>query len=843
MAEALFFIGLGCCVGFVAFWWVKNRQEHRDDPRAVSDLLNYQYVESPEQGVVRLKDGGLLAMYEYRGPDLTHQTPQMQDHLSGVMYRFLSRYENGWAFYFSGQRSELSDYPTGGDYDDPVNACLDRKRRERFSSGQAYYTNRYIFSVVWHPGTRAKAERFTGHLDDIEEELFEALKLNRLRGDQLLSELYYAVNGLRQKLHCPPPPEQIDTLLGNQDIVRIPAQDEAISSFSQFIELPNYYQLRVGEMFVGAVTITGIPFATSAGMFDLFNQLDIEYRYSTRIITMDRAEQEKKIDSIREMYRWGRKRPADLVANEQEGDSRVRQAYENTHALNMMEEAGEALGQIQGNQDRFAQVTTTFILYCEELNRLQEQLRQVMSTIRKAGCTAAVENIQPLRALLGTLPGHSENIRRTFLSCRNIADMIPTWGVWTGQETNTSVYMKGAPAHWIGVSHKGHPFIKQQPVSGDVGHKLILGPTGSGKSTFINFEISQWFRMKQAQVYLFDKGHSGEVLCKASGGSHYHIGGSEGLRFQPLKQIDKAQVWYMDWIEMMITLQGVTLSTDQKKQIHNAIGSMKGIPAQRRTMSEFVVQIQDRQLRQALEVYTRRGKYDILDAENDPIEENPYQVFEMEKILDMSDQILLPVLDYLFFRVEQSLSKDKPTLIYIEEAWKAFRKKQFSDRLEQWLRELRKKNAHVGLITQSPQDILRFENPTLFQDSCPEKIFLANPNAGAQHYREIYSLFDLNESQVQLIKEATPKRQYYIHTPWGSSLVELKLDAFSLGFLGDQTGMSTRDRTREMDRLRKEYGENWPAEWLRMQGLGSEAKSLQSTINQYHNPYENHNQI
>lgn len=258
-------------------------------------------------------------------------------------------------------------------------------------------------------------------------------------------------------------------------------------------------------------------------------------------------------------------------------------------------------------------------------------------------------------------------------------------------------------------------------------------------------------------------------------------------------------------------------------------------------MSEFVIQIQDRQLRQALQTYTRRGKYDILDAGEDPIEQSSYQVFEMEKILEMSDQILLPVLDYLFFRVEQSLSKDKPTLIYIEEAWKAFRKKEFSDRLEQWLRELRKKNAHVGLITQSPHDILRFENPTLFQDSCPEKVFLANPNAGAKHYREIYSLFDLNESQVQLIQQAIPKRQYYIHTPSGSSLVDLKLDELSLGFLGDQSGMTIRERSQTIDRLQNEDPVGWPAEWLHLQGLNREAEQLQSTITQYNHTHEQKN--
>lgn len=832
MAEIFFYIGIGTTIGFISFWWIKNKQEHRDEPWAVTDLLNYHFFETNDEGIVRLKDGGLLAMYEYRGPDLSHQTIDMQDNLSMVMHRFLSRYENNWAFYFSGQRAELKDYPTGGEYNEPVNLLIDQNRKDRFSSGKSYYTNRYVFSVVWKPEHDGKLETFKTYLTEIEEELNQFLNLKRLSSDQVLSELYYCLNGIRQEVNSPKESDIIDGIIGNQDIFRIPGKDETASRFYEFLEIPNYYQLKIGEKYVGAITITGLPFYTSAGLFDLLNQLDVEYRYSTRIITMDRSDQEKKIDKVREMYRWGRKSPSELVStSEGEANEKVKEAYENKHVLSMMNEAGDALSEIQGNLDSFAQVTSTFIIYSDNTNNLKNDAQRIISQIRKVGCTAVQERIQPLKALIGTLPGHSENIRRNFMSCKNIADMIPTWGVWTGEEINTSTYMANAPAHWIGVSNKGQPFIKQQPVKGDVGHKLILGPTGSGKSTFINFEISQWFRMKNAQVYLFDKGYSGEVLCKATGGSHYNIGGESGLKFQPLRDIEGKEVWFTNWLEMIVELQNVSLTAPQKKEIRRAVYSMKSIPPERRTLTEFVIQIQDQKVSQALQVYTKRGKYDVLDANNDSIEENPYQVFEMETLLEMRDEILLPVLDYLFYRVEQSLSKEKPTLIYIEEAWKAFRQRQFSDRLKQWLRELRKKNAHVGLITQSPQDILKFDDPTLFLSSCPEKIFLANPNAGSELYRDIYTLFNLNETQIKIIKEAIPKRQYYIHTPYGSSLVDLKLDKTALGFLGDESGLSDKEKTKKIADLKSIYSDNWPVEWLKLQDLHEPARVLYNNIN------------
>lgn len=832
MAEIFFYIGIGTTIGYLSFWWIKNKQEHRDEPWSVTDLLNYHYFESNDEGIVRLKDGGLIAMYEYLGPDLSHQTIDMQDNLSMVMHRFLSRYENNWAFYFTGQRAELKDYPTEGEYADPVNLLIDQIRKERFSSGKSYYTNRYVLSIVWKPEHEARLETFQSYLSEIEEDLKQYLSLKRLNSDKVLSELYYSLNGIQQPVNSPKESDLIDGIIGNQDIFRIPGKDETAIKFHEFLEIPNYYQVKIGEKYVGALTITGVPFYTSAGMFDLLNQLDVEYRYSTRIITMDRHDQEKKIDKVREMYRWGRKSPTELVTTaEGEADDKVKEAYENKHVLSMMNEAGDALSEIQGNLDSFAQVTSTFIVYSDDINSLKNDTQRIISQVRKVGCTAVEEQIQPLKALIGTLPGHSENIRRNFMSCKNIADIIPTWGVWTGEKQNTSPYMENAPAHWIAVSNKGQPFIKQQPVKGDVGHKLILGPTGSGKSTFINFEISQWFRMQNAQVYLFDKGYSGEVLCKATGGSHYNIGGETGLRFQPLRNIEGKEVWITNWLEMMVELQNVTLTSTQKIEIRRAVYSMKAIPADMRTLTELVIQIQDQQVSQALHVYTKAGKYDVLDANNDSIEKNPYQVFEMETLLEMRNEILLPVLDYLFYRVEQSLSKDKPTLIYIEEAWKAFRQRQFSDRLKQWLRELRKKNAHVGLITQSPQDILKFDDPTLFLSSCPEKIFLANPNAESELYHDIYTLFNLNETQIKIIKEAVPKREYYIHTPYGSSLIDLKLDKTALGFLGDETGLNDSEKTSKIAGLKEIYRDDWPVEWLKLQDLQEPAIKLRNNIN------------
>src|SRR5207302_4401761 len=68
--------------------------------------------------------------------------------------------------------------------------------------------------------------------------------------------------------------------------------------------------------------------------------------------------------------------------------------------------------------------------------------------------------------------------------------------------------------------------------SGDIGHTFMVGPPGSGKSTFLGFIVAQFFRYPRAQVFAFDKGYSLEVLTRACGGEFYDLGGdNDGLSF------------------------------------------------------------------------------------------------------------------------------------------------------------------------------------------------------------------------------------------------------------------------------------------------------------------------
>ncbi|NMU81881.1 conjugal transfer protein TrbE, partial [Vibrio parahaemolyticus] len=91
-----------------------------------------------------------------------------------------------------------------------------------------------------------------------------------------------------------------------------------------------------------------------------------------------------------------------------------------------------------------------------------------------------------------------------------------------------------------------------------------------------------------------------------------------------------------------------------------------------------------------------------------------------------------------------------------------------------WLKELRKLNCLVLLATQALNEAIKSGILDVLMESCPTQIFLPNPKAG--QFAKTYHQFGLNDKQIDLLKNAVRKRDYYVHQPTGSRLVDLSLD-------------------------------------------------------------------
>ena len=142
-------------------------------------------------------------------------------------------------------------------------------------------------------------------------------------------------------------------------------------------------------------------------------------------------------------------------------------------------------------------------------------------------------------AWLGTIPGHGScNARRLFLHSLNLAHILPLQSIWAGSRFNSpySLLPAQSPPVFYAATTGKTPFRFHLDVGG-VGHQIILGPTGSGKSTYLGFLIAQFLRYPNAQIFVFDKDFSHLALTTALNGYHYNPGEPGSLGFCPLTDL------------------------------------------------------------------------------------------------------------------------------------------------------------------------------------------------------------------------------------------------------------------------------------------------------------------
>jgi type IV secretion system protein TrbE len=460
--------------------------------------------------------------------------------------------------------------------------------------------------------------------------------------------------------------------------------------------------------------------------------------------------------------------------------------------------------------------------------------RTVLTTLQDNGFTARLEAVNAMDAFFGTLPGHgTPNLRRPLLSSANVAALWPVTSVWPGLAHNPSQYFPRESPPLVHVATDGSTPFRLNLHVGDVGHSLLVGATGGGKSTFVGLLIAQWQRYPHARTFIFDVGYSHWLLGKAAGAQHYDIGGSadgasaaqgaeaDSVSLQPLADVDRPEerAWAAEWLEMLLELQGVTITPPRRLRIDRALVLVGEQPREFRTLTELMVQLQDSALVDALRPYTAGGAFGrLLDGHRDAVGVGRYQIFELKHLMDMGDKILVPVLLHLFRRVERQLD-GSPGLIVIEELWAALLRTVFTSRIQQWLVTLRKQNAAVMLVAHSLAQLEQVPAKQVVIESCPTKVLLPNADAANSSNARLYHDLGLNDREIAIISSATPKRDYYVKSPLGSRLVTLDLGPVALAFIGTPDGSTIDAVMSQVEGLVADAGERWASVWLEQLGI------------------------
>lgn len=195
-------------------------------------------------------------------------------------------------------------------------------------------------------------------------------------------------------------------------------------------------------------------------------------------------------------------------------------------------DADAALQALGGDHVGFGYLTTTIIVRDPDRQQADNKARAVEQIVSNLGFTCIRESANAVEAWLGSLPGHVyANVRQPLVHTLNLAHLMPLSAVWAGPKRNN--HLDGPPLFYADTSG-ATPFRFCSHV-GDVGHMLVVGPTGAGKSVLLALIALQFRRYAGSQVYIFDKGLS-SMLRVGDGWRTSRVGVRQGAGIPAIAQ-------------------------------------------------------------------------------------------------------------------------------------------------------------------------------------------------------------------------------------------------------------------------------------------------------------------
>lgn len=760
-----------------------NLAEYARKPRLLADYLPWACLVAP--GIVLNKDGSFQTTFRYRGPDLESSTEAELVAVSARVNNVLRRFGSGWALFFEAQRRAAAPYAEG-DFPSAAAWLVDQERAASAGEAGSRFESDYYLTLLWLPPPdaegragqmlverplRPQSAGWRQALDQFETragQVFDLLDgtlagIWPLGDDETLTYLHGAVSSRSHPVVAPDLPVFLDAILADEP-------------FTGGLEPA------IGERHLRTLTVLGFPGSTLPGLLDELNRQAFAYRWVTRFIALDKTEAQKLL--TRKRRHWFAKRKS-VSAVLRETLFNEESVLLDNDAANKALDTDAALQELGGDLVAYGYVTTTLTVADTDAVLAAASLRAAERVVNARGFAVIRETLNAVEAWLGSLPGHAyANVRRPVISTLNLAHLVPLSAVWAGEPANAHL---GAPALAETRTDGTTPFRLNLHV-GDVGHTLVVGPTGSGKSVLLSFLALQWTRYKGAQVFAFDKGGSARAALLAMDGNWISLAAAGQPALQPLKDVNTpgGAAFAANWLAGLCAGEGLTLEPRHKAALWDAVQALAGAPEAERTLTGLSLLVQSPEIRAALLPFTLEGPYGrLLDGDTDVLSLSDITCFELEALLQYP-AAAGPVLTCLFHRLDARFD-GRPSLLLLDEAWLYLDHPVFAPQLRDWLKTLRKKNVAVVFATQSLADIERAPIAPAVIDACPVRIFLPNERAGEPVQAATYRRFGLNDRQIDLISQAVPKRHYYYTSPIGNRLFELGLGPVGQAFCGSSS--------------------------------------------------------
>lgn len=552
---------------------------------------------------------------------------------------------------------------------------------------------------------------------------------------------------------------------------------------------------KIGDNYLKTISIMKFPESINPLFFTKLLELDFEFRLSTRYIILSHEETKKSLLNMWRFHEMSQKSEFQIIY---EGITKKEIGKIDKVELEKTNETEEAIKEFREGGINYGYYSFTIIIWDKNLKKLEENIRKIKTIMINNDIEGGEDKFNVKESFIGAIPGSiRHNIRKYTLNSFVLTGLMPNSTSYQGESWNN--HLNDIPL--LTVKTRENDIYNLNLHVKDVGHSILVGESGTGKSVALGIFLQAFFKYKNSQVFLFDYKGSSRVLTACMGGKYYDLGMDDKLKFQPLATVDTevGKAFANNWILTLLEIENIKLTPEIKEIVWQALTVLESLPKNRRTLSTFENVVRSFEIKQAVKIYTIAGSYGkYFDGDIDMFSNERWQVFEMEYVV--KDEKVVPLLlKLLFYKIEvEKLNKGYPTIIGVDETGVLFKNlKEMEKGLDDWLVTLRKLNT---LIIFAFQNLHQMKNLTIYpamKGNCKTKIFLPDKHAETSEIHALYSNIGLNDKEINTLSELQIKKDYLLQNDYGTNKFELELTPLEIAIIGS-TGIKDQIKIMEI---------------------------------------------
>ena len=508
-------------------------------------------------------------------------------------------------------------------------------------------------------------------------------------------------------------------------------------------------------------------------------------------------------------------------------------------ATHQQDELAKAQGYIQSGEQIFGEYHGALVVYGNSLEDVVNNANTAIANFSNyAGVIFKRATASAPATFFSQFPMYKYKPRPMLKSSRNLASTFSLHNYSTGKAHGNPIGDGSAIMPLETVSKTAYDFNfhfsnADEDNLGEAiaGHTLILGATGSGKTTLQSALLTFAKRFNPA-MFILDKGRSMGVFIQALDGDYFSIEAGEPTGINPFQFADSPRL--RDFLNSLVNACGTDkngeCTSEEQNQIRLAVDTVMSLPFESRRISTVLQSLPDlggnclyqRLLKWCSTIEHGEGIYAwVLDNPVNQFNPDDFKIvgFDVGEILKENYAPTEPLLSCLLY-LKDSMRRNFDLLAtIIEEFWLPLKYRTTREMMLEVLKSGRMQGEFMLLVTQSPEEAVQSDIfPAIIQQT-PTKILLPNPDAEYKNEQGGgYSRVGLTEKEYAVFSALNPhSRTFLVKQGRQSSFAMMNLYGFQREI---DVLSSTKTNLQTLDIIKAEFrrqNKKWQSkDWLNL---------------------------